>query len=100
VVEDILAIVMIALLSGFATNGSLAVKDIGRTLLQLSAFLGVLLIGGLLAVPRLLNYVAKFKSNEMLLVTVVGLCFGVSLLAVKLGYSVALGGFLIGALIH
>jgi len=99
VVEDILAIVMIALLSGFAVTGSLAVGDIGRTVLQLSAFLGALLVGGLILVPRLLNYVAKFKSNEMLLVTVVGLCFGVSLLAVKLGYSVALGAFLIGAII-
>jgi CPA2 family monovalent cation:H+ antiporter-2 len=99
VVEDILAIVMIALLSGYASTGSLEVKDIGRTVLQLSAFLGVLLVGGLIAVPRLLNYVAKFKSNEMLLVTVVGLCFGVSLLAVQLGYSVALGAFLIGAIV-
>ena len=99
VVEDILAIVMIALLSGFATTGSLAVADIGRTVFQLSAFLGVLLVGGLIAVPRLLDYVARFKSNEMLLVTVVGLCFGVSLLAAKLGYSVALGAFLIGAIV-
>ncbi len=99
VVEDILAIVMIALLSGFATTGSLAVADIGRTVFQLSAFLGVLLVGGLIVVPRLLDYVARFKSNEMLLVTVVGLCFGVSLLAVKLGYSVALGAFLIGAIV-
>ena len=99
VVEDILAIVMIALLSGFAVTGSLSVRDIGATVLQLSAFLGVLLVGGLIVVPRLLDYVARFKSNEMLLVTVVGLCFGVSLLAVKLGYSVALGAFLIGAII-
>ena len=59
----------------------------------------MLLIFGLILVPRLLNWVAKFKSNEMLLVTVVGLCFGVSLLAVKLGYSVALGAFIIGAII-
>ena len=50
-------------------------------------------------VPRLLNYVAKFKSNEMLLVSVLGLCFGVSLLAVKLNYSVALGAFLIGTIV-
>ncbi|MEA3212544.1 MAG: monovalent cation:H+ antiporter-2, family [Chthoniobacter sp.] len=99
IVEDILAIVMIALLSGFATTGSLAAADIGRTVVRLSAFLGVLLVAGLIAVPRLLNYVAKFKSNETLLITVVGLCFGVSLLAVKLGYSVALGAFLIGAII-
>jgi CPA2 family monovalent cation:H+ antiporter-2 len=99
IVEDILAIVMIALLSGFATTGSLAAEDVGRTILQLSAFLGTLLVGGLILIPRLLNYVASFKSNEMLLVTVVGLCFGVSLVAVKLGYSVALGAFLIGAII-
>ena len=49
--------------------------------------------------PRLLNYVAKFKSNEMLLVSVLGLCFGVSLLAVELNYSVALGAFLIGTIV-
>ncbi|HEY1084359.1 MAG TPA: cation:proton antiporter [Prosthecobacter sp.] len=99
IVEDILAILMIAMLSGFATTGSLGVGDVALTLGKLSTFLGVLLIFGLILVPRLLNWVAKFKSDEMLLVTVVGLCFGVSLLAVKLGYSVALGAFIIGAII-
>src|SRR4030095_9437903 len=99
IVEDILAIVMIALLSGFATTGSFAPAEVGATIARLCAFLGVLLVAGLITVPRLLNYVASFKSNEMLLITVVGLCFGVSLLAVKLGYSVALGAFLIGAII-
>ena len=49
--------------------------------------------------PRLIGYVARFKSNEMLIITVLGLCFGVSLLAAKLGYSVALGAFVIGAVI-
>src|SRR4030095_10436562 len=86
-------------LSGFATTGSLAPVEIGMTIARLGAFLGALLVVGLIAVPRLLNYVASFKSNEMLLITVVGLCFGVSLLAVKLGYSVALGAFLSGAIL-
>jgi CPA2 family monovalent cation:H+ antiporter-2 len=99
IVEDILAILMIAMLSGFATTGSLEVGDVAVTIGRLSTFLGVLLIFGLILVPRLLNWVAGFKSDEMLLVTVVGLCFGVSLLAVKLGYSVALGAFIIGAII-
>ena len=99
IVEDILAIVMIALLSGFATTGSFAFADIGITVLQLGSFLGILLVAGLILVPRLLNYVAGFKSNEMLLITVLGLCFGVALLAVRLEYSVALGAFLIGAVI-
>ena len=99
ILEDILAIVMIALLSGIATTGSLAASDVIQTLLRLSIFLIVALVIGWLTVPRLLAYVARFKSNEMLLITVLGICFGVSLLAVKLGYSVALGAFLIGAVI-
>ena len=64
IVEDILAIVMIALLSGFATTGSLAVEDIGRTVLQLSAFLGVLLVGGLIAVPRLLELRREIQKQR------------------------------------
>ncbi len=99
IIEDILAIAMIALLSGLATTGSLDVRQLGATLGKLAIFLVVTLVIGFIAVPRLLGYVAKFKSNEMLLITVLALCFGASLLAVKLGYSVALGAFLIGAII-
>jgi CPA2 family monovalent cation:H+ antiporter-2 len=99
IVEDILAIVMIALLSGFASTGSFTTADIGMTVAKLGSFLGLLLVIGLIVVPRLLNYVARFKSNEMLLITVLALCFGVSLLAVQLEYSVALGAFLVGAIV-
>lgn len=99
IVEDILAIIMIALLSGFATTGSFSSYDIAVTVAKLVSFLGILLVAGLIVVPRLLNYVARFKSDEMLLISVLGLCFGVSLLSVQLEYSVALGAFLIGAII-
>jgi CPA2 family monovalent cation:H+ antiporter-2 len=98
IVEDILAIAMIALLSSIAMTGSFAVADVAKTLLTLSVFLAVVLTVGLLTVPPLLRYVARFRSNEMLLIATLGLCFGVSLIAVKLGYSVALGAFLIGAI--
>ena len=99
IIEDVLAIVMIALLSGIAMTGTLSAETVGVTIGKLGIFLVAALVGGLIAVPRLLGYVAKFKSNEMLLITVLGLCFGFSLLAVKLGYSVALGAFMIGAVI-
>lgn len=99
IIEDILGIAMIALLSGIAMTGELSVGDVGLTLGKLGIFLTATLVVGLLAVPRLLGYVARFKSNEMLIITVLGLCFGVSLLAAKLGYSVALGAFVIGAVI-
>jgi K+:H+ antiporter len=99
IVEDILAIVLIALLSGFARTGEVEAQTIGMTILSLGSFLGILLVVGLIIVPRFLDYVARFRSDEMLLITVVGLCFGISLVTVKLGYSVALGAFLIGAVI-
>src|SRR2546426_4928421 len=99
IIEDILAIVMIALLPVIAMTGALRVGEIGLTIGKLGIFLTAALVIGLLAVPRLLGYVARFKSNEMLLITVLGLCFGFSLLAAKLGYSVALGAFIIGAVV-
>ena len=99
IIEDILAIVMIVLLSGIAMTGSLSLGEVGATVGKLSIFLVTALVVGYLAVPRLLNHVGRFKSNEMLLVAVLGLCFGFSLLAAKLGYSVALGAFVIGAII-
>jgi len=99
IIEDLLGIAMIALLSGIAMTGKLSVGDVGLTLGKLGIFLAVTLVAGLLTVPRLIGYVGRFKSNEMLIITVLGLCFGVSLLAAKLGYSVALGAFVIGAVI-
>ena len=99
IIEDILGIAMIALLSGIAMTGKLSVGDVGLTLGKLGIFLTVVLVIGLITVPPLISYVARFKSNEMLIITLLGLCFGVSLLAVKLGYSVALGAFIIGAVI-
>lgn len=99
IIEDILAIAMIALLSGIATTGSLNLADVGLTIGKLSIFLVSALVIGLLTIPRLIGYIARFKSNEMIIITVIGLCFGFSLLATKLGYSVALGAFLIGAII-
>ena len=99
IIEDILAIGMIASLSGIAMTGAVGLGEIATTIGKLAVFLVAALVVGLIAVPRLIGYVARFKSNEMLLVSVLGLCFGVSLLAVKLGYSSALGAFVIGAVV-
>jgi CPA2 family monovalent cation:H+ antiporter-2 len=99
VIEDILAIILLALLSGFARTGSLHADQVGIEVLKLAVFFAMVLVIGFIGVPRLFNYIAKFKSNEMLLVAALGLCFGVALVASLLGYSVALGAFLIGAVI-
>lgn len=99
VVEDVLAIAMLALLSGIAATGSLAIGAVLLTLGKLAVFLASVLVFGLLLVPPLLRRVNRFGSGETLLIVALALCFGVSLLAMRLGYSVALGAFLIGAVV-
>jgi CPA2 family monovalent cation:H+ antiporter-2 len=98
IVEDILAIAMLVLLSGIAQTGSVSAGVAFVTLGKLLLFMTVSMVVGILIVPRALDYVAKAKSDEMLLVTVLGFCFGFCLLVVKLDYSIALGAFLIGAI--
>ena len=98
IVEDILGIGIIALLSGIAVSGTVSSGEVFSTVGKLSLFMIVALVIGIMLVPRLLAYVARFESNEMLLITVLGLCFGFCLLVVKLEYSMVLGAFLIGAI--
>ncbi len=98
IIEDVLAIAMLVLLSGIAVSGDIEVVTIFSTLGKLLLFLVVSLVLGILTVPRLLAYVAKFHSREMLLISVLGLCFGFCLLVIQLDYSVALGAFVIGAI--
>ena len=98
IVEDILAIAMLVLLSGIAQTGQLSAGVAVVTLGKLLLFMTVSLVVGILVVPRALHYVARARSDEMLLVAVLGFCFGFCLLVVKLDYSIALGAFLIGAI--
>lgn len=99
IIEDLLAIIIIALLSGIAATGSFELRGVGIAMLQVLSFIAGVLIFGFLLVPRLLKYVAYLENDEMMVITVLGLCFGVSLMAAKFGFSVALGAFLIGAVI-
>ena len=99
IIEDVLAICMIALLSSVAKTGNVDLGEVLTTFGKLTVFLVASLVVGILTVPRLLDHIARFGRNEMLLVGVLGLLFGFCLLVIKLGYSVALGAFVIGVII-
>ncbi len=99
VIEDILAIVLIAVLSGIAISGAVEPGRALATLGRLSLFIVVALVLGLLLLPRLVDHVAASGRSEMLLVTSLGICFGAALLAEAAGFSVALGGFVAGAIV-
>ncbi|MFT6618856.1 MAG: CPA2 family monovalent cation:H+ antiporter-2 [Limisphaerales bacterium] len=99
IAEDIIAILMIACLSGVATSGEVSITGILAIAGRLAIFLVAVIVLGLLVVPRLMNFVARFKSDETLMISVLGFCFGLALLAEELKFSVGLGAFIAGALI-
>lgn len=99
IVEDLWAIVIIALLSGIATTGALTLGEISISMIKVFAFVTMIIFFGFWGVPRLLNYIERFHLAEVMIVVVLGLCLGVSLIAAKAGFSIALGAFLIGAVI-
>lgn len=99
IIEDLLAIVIIALLSGAVTTGTFEIGAAAVEMAKVFAFMAGVLFLGFLLVPRLLRYLSRFDSAEMTVIPVLGLCFAVSLSAAWFGFSVALGAFLIGAVI-
>jgi CPA2 family monovalent cation:H+ antiporter-2 len=99
VVEDLIAIVLMTVLTAVSSGAGLSGHALAVTMGRLGAFLGGVLLVGLIIVPRLIRYIVKLGRAETTLVASVGLCFALSSLAVEAGYSVALGAFLAGSLI-
>lgn len=99
VVEDLWAIVLIAILSGIAMTGELTFSAVTFSIVKVFMFMTGILFFGFWLVPKVLRYIERFQIPEMMVIVVLGLCFGVSLMAAKSGFSIALGAFLIGAVI-
>lgn len=97
--EEVLTVILLTVLSVVAYGGSIAPDAALAVLGRLSLFVAVALILGLLLLPRLLDAIAGFGREEMLLIAALGICFGASLLAESSGFSVALGAFLAGVVV-
>ncbi|BDG07916.1 cation:proton antiporter domain-containing protein [Anaeromyxobacter paludicola] len=99
VVEDLVAILLLALLTAVAGGRGLSAGQVAFAVGRLAAFLVGLLVVGMLVVPRAMRTVNRLGQSETTLVASLGICFGVSLLAARFGYSVALGAFIAGSLV-
>jgi K+:H+ antiporter len=99
IVEDLIAIVLMALLTAVASGSGLAAGALLATIGRLAAFLAVLVAVGLLVVPRAMRAIVRLERGETTLVFAIGLCFAIALLAGRAGYSVALGAFIAGSLV-
>jgi len=98
-VEDILAVMMLVLLTGVAVTGHLEWDKFW----QVTFFVGVFVVSvfflGKLAAPRLLDLLQRIGRVEIITIVSCGLVLGISVLAQKLHFSVALGAFLSGAIL-
>src|SRR5213592_4808358 len=99
VVEDLIAILLMAILTAIASGSGLSAGPLAATIGRLAAFLVGLVAVGMVLVPRAVRAVNRLKRRETTLVASIGLCFGVALLAQAFGYSVALGAFIAGSLV-
>jgi CPA2 family monovalent cation:H+ antiporter-2 len=98
VLEDIVAIVMLTVLSSVASVGG-AKASLASTLAMLGAFIVLAGIGGMLVVPWLLKKMSHSAGEELPTIVVAGLLFVMAFLADRAGFSLALGAFMLGAIV-
>ena len=99
IVEDVIAVILIASLESVALVGTVSIENV----ILVVAVASGLIIGtftiGRKAIPPLIDKVASAENREILLLSVLGVCFGYALLANVVGLSVAIGAFLAGVLV-
>ena len=99
VVEDIAGIFMMIILSTISVSKNISGADLALQLAQLVLYLIIWLVLGIYFLPTIMRRATKLMTDETLLIVSLGICFGMVLLADKLGFSSALGAFLAGSLL-
>ena len=99
VVEDLIAILLMVLLSTMAVSNRFAGGEMLFNLLKLAFFLILWFLVGIYLIPTVLKRARRFLSDEILLIVSIGLCFGMVALAEAVGFSSALGAFVMGSIL-
>ena len=99
ILEDILAIVMMVMLSAIAGGSNPDGEQMLSSVLRIGFFLVLWFIVGIFAIPLFLRSVRKLINGETLLVVSLGLCCGMAVLSTKVGFSSAFGAFVMGSIL-
>lgn len=99
IVEDVIAVILISSLQSIALVGSVSIESILVVILVAAGLIVGTFTVGTRVVPPLIDKVAASEHREILLLSVLGVCFGYALLANIVGLSVAIGAFLAGVLV-
>lgn len=99
VLEDIVAVVMLTLLAARIQGDQAASPDMGALFANLGAFVVLLVGAGLVLLPRLFRRLEGRVDPEIQTILIAGLLFLLAMIAHRAGYSLALGAFLLGAIV-
>ena len=99
IVEDLIAVILMVLLSSIAINNSVSGEELLWSVMKLSFFLILWYVVGVYAIPSFLSRQRRFLSDELMLVLCIGLCFLMVITSTYAGFSAALGAFLMGSIL-
>jgi len=99
ILEDILAIVMMVMLSAIASGNSPDGGQMLGSIMKIGFFLVLWLVVGIFAIPLFLRSVRKLINSEVLLIVSLGLCCAMAVFSTKVGFSSAFGAFIMGSIL-
>lgn len=99
ILEDILAIVLMVMLSTMAVSQNFEGMEMFYSIGKLLFFLILWFVVGIYIIPTFLKHSRKWMGNETLLIVSLALCFGMVVIAAKVGFSAAFGAFIMGSIL-
>jgi CPA2 family monovalent cation:H+ antiporter-2 len=99
IVEDMAAILMMVLLSTLAVSRHFEGSDMVYSLFKLLFFIFIWFVVGIYLIPTVFKKLKKYLNDETLLIISTGLCLGMVLFATSVGFSAALGAFIMGSIL-
>ncbi len=99
IVEDVVAVVLLVLLSSIAIRHQFEGAELAGKVLDLAITLAAWFVCGILIIPTLIRKVKKHLNDETLIILALGLCLGMVLTAEEAGFSSALGAFVMGSIL-
>ena len=99
ILEDILAIVMMVMLSAIASGNSPDGGQMLESVIRIGFFLVLWLVVGIFAIPLFLRSVRRLINSEVLLIVSLGLCCAMAVFSTKVGFSSAFGAFIMGSIL-
>jgi CPA2 family monovalent cation:H+ antiporter-2 len=99
VVEDVVVVILLAMLQNVAVTNAISVTSSMWLIAKLVIFIGGTLVVGGFFLPKVIDRVARVENHELLYILMLGICFAFAIMATQIGFSAAIGAFIIGVVV-